>query len=182
VDYSFSKVLHRVHPEIYEPTATSAPNVVEASEDMARWFQQHPYLQTSNPDPVTVGGVKGVRFGVVGEDLPKDYRGVCGTDRGALVGFGTGPCCFTRRNTQGLVQLRRTPIPRRSGKRCQTPRPFGRARPLLPPPLTLGYQGACGSTSGLDRPLTLDDAPPVLSMVSVEKTAPRLMLTRAIWS
>ena len=89
--YSFSKVLHRVHPGIYEPTATSAPNVAEASEDMARWFQQHPYLETTDPDPVTVGGVKGVRFDVVGKDLPKDYRGVCGTDRVDLVRFRTGP-------------------------------------------------------------------------------------------
>jgi hypothetical protein len=31
----------------------------EAPKDVVGWFQQHPYLQTDNPEPVTVGGVKG---------------------------------------------------------------------------------------------------------------------------
>jgi hypothetical protein len=47
---------------------------------MVGWFQQHPYLQTSKPEPVTVGGVKGVQLDVVVEDLPEDHFGVCGSD------------------------------------------------------------------------------------------------------
>jgi hypothetical protein len=39
------------------------------------WFQHHPYLETSKPEPVTVGGVKGVQFDVVTVNLQnKDYR------------------------------------------------------------------------------------------------------------
>jgi hypothetical protein len=66
--------------EVYEPTATGTPNVVEAPEDMVGWFRQHPYLQTSKPKPVTVGGDKGIQFDVVVGDLPEDYSSVCGSD------------------------------------------------------------------------------------------------------
>ena len=54
--------------------------VVEAPKDMVGWYQHHPYLQTSKPEPISVGGVKGVQFDVVVKDLPKDHWGVCGTD------------------------------------------------------------------------------------------------------
>jgi hypothetical protein len=63
--------------EVYKPTRTGTPKVVDAPKDIVGWTQQHPYLQTSNPEPVTVGGVKGVQFDVVLGDLPKDYTGVC---------------------------------------------------------------------------------------------------------
>ena len=66
--------------EVYKPTKTGALNVVEEPKDMVGWFQQHPYLQTSKPEPVTVGGVKGVQLDVVVEDLPEDHFGVCGSD------------------------------------------------------------------------------------------------------
>src|SRR5829696_2685714 len=51
--------------EVYKPTKTGGPNVVDAPKDMVGWLQQHPYLQTSQPEPVTVGGVKGLQFDVV---------------------------------------------------------------------------------------------------------------------
>jgi hypothetical protein len=73
--------------EVYKPTKTGTPNVVDAPEDMVGWFQQHPYLQTDKPEPVTVGGVKGVQFDVVVEDLPEDYSGLC---PGCGVGSGVG--------------------------------------------------------------------------------------------
>ncbi len=63
--------------EVYKPTRTGTPNVVDAPKDMVGWQQQHPYLQTSNPEPVTVGGVKGVQFEVVLGDLPQYYIGTC---------------------------------------------------------------------------------------------------------
>jgi hypothetical protein len=63
--------------EAYKPTKTGGPNVVDAPEDMVGWLQQHPYLQTSNPEPVTVGGVKGVQFDVVVGDLPQYYIPIC---------------------------------------------------------------------------------------------------------
>jgi hypothetical protein len=57
---------------------------------MVGWFQQHPHLQTDKPEPVTVGGVKGVQFDVVVEDLPEDYSGVCGSDCVGLFRLSTG--------------------------------------------------------------------------------------------
>jgi hypothetical protein len=63
--------------EVYKPTKTGGPNVVDAPEDMVGWLQQHPYLQTSKPEPVRVGGVKGLQFDVVVGDLPKGYNPTC---------------------------------------------------------------------------------------------------------
>jgi hypothetical protein len=63
--------------EVYKPTRTGTPNVVDAPKDMVGWTQQHPYLQTSKPEPVRVGGVKGVQFEVVVGDRPQNYIGTC---------------------------------------------------------------------------------------------------------
>jgi hypothetical protein len=50
--------------EVYKPTRTGAPNVGEAPEDIVGWFRRHPYLDTTEPEPTTVGGVEGVQFDV----------------------------------------------------------------------------------------------------------------------
>jgi hypothetical protein len=63
--------------EVYKPTRTGTPNVVDAPEDMVGWFRRHPYLDTTEPEPTTVGGVEGVQIDVIVEDLPESYRGVC---------------------------------------------------------------------------------------------------------
>jgi hypothetical protein len=63
--------------EVFIPSTTY---VVEAPKDLVGWFQHHPYLQTEEPEPVKVGGVKGVQFDVLVKDLPQDYYGICGTD------------------------------------------------------------------------------------------------------
>ena len=63
--------------EVYKPTRTGEPNVVDAPEDLVGWLQQHPYLRTSEPEPVTVGGVEGVQFDVVLGDLPQNYIPTC---------------------------------------------------------------------------------------------------------
>src|SRR3712207_584726 len=63
--------------QVYKPNRTGPPNLVDAPKDMVGWFQQHPYLQTSNPEPVTVGGVKGVQFEVVVGDQPQNYYTTC---------------------------------------------------------------------------------------------------------
>ena len=52
---------------------------MDVPKDMVGWQQQHPYLQTSEPEPVTVGGVKGLQFEVVVGDLPKGYNPTCST-------------------------------------------------------------------------------------------------------
>src|SRR5215217_5059050 len=60
--------------EVYKPGTTT---VVEAPKNLVSWFQHHPYLKTSKPEPVTVGGVKGEQIDVLVKDLPEDYYGVC---------------------------------------------------------------------------------------------------------
>jgi hypothetical protein len=65
--------------DVYKPTRTGTPNVVDAPKDMVGWFQQHPYLQTSKPEPVRVGGVKGLQFDVVVGDRPQYYIPTCTT-------------------------------------------------------------------------------------------------------
>ena len=63
--------------EVYKPTKTGTLNVVDAPKDMVGWLQQHPYLQTSKPEPVRVGGVKGLQFEVVVGDRPQNYIPIC---------------------------------------------------------------------------------------------------------
>jgi hypothetical protein len=55
--------------EVFKPGTLEA---VDAPKDLVGWLQHHPLLQTSKPQPVTVGGVKGVQLDVL-VDLPKDY-------------------------------------------------------------------------------------------------------------
>ena len=50
--------------------------MVDAPKNIAGWLQQHPYLQTSKPEPVRVG-VKGLQFDVVVGDRPQYYIPVC---------------------------------------------------------------------------------------------------------
>jgi hypothetical protein len=76
--------------EVYEGTKTGLPVVVEAPEDVVGWFRRHPYLDTSTPQPVMVGGVEGERFDVVVGGLPKDYVGLCGKDCVATLRFSDG--------------------------------------------------------------------------------------------
>lgn len=69
--------------EVYEPARMGMPNVVEAPKDpkgWVAWGRHHPYLRTSEPEQVEVGGIEGKRIDVVVGDLPEDYRGRCGTD------------------------------------------------------------------------------------------------------
>jgi hypothetical protein len=67
--------------EVYKPTRTSTTKVVDAPEDLVGWFQQHPHVQVDKPQPITVGGVKGVEFDVaVAGDLLADHNSPCGTD------------------------------------------------------------------------------------------------------
>ncbi len=96
--------------EVYKPTRTGTPNVVDAPEDMVGWFQHHPYLRTSEPEPVTVGGVKGVQFEVVVKDLPENYSGPCVGYLGDCMDIfessgGVGWIAFMKDNKQRLFVL-----------------------------------------------------------------------------
>ena len=61
--------------EVYKPGTT---DVVDAPKDLVGWLQHHPYLKTSKPQPVTLGGVKGEQLDVLVEGMPEDYYGLCG--------------------------------------------------------------------------------------------------------
>jgi len=55
------------------------PNkLVPAPKDWVSWFQEHPYLETSEPQPTSVGGVQGRRFDTMVSSLPEDYTGAGG--------------------------------------------------------------------------------------------------------
>ena len=60
--------------EVFKPGTTK---VQEAPQDLVGWLQHHPYLKTSKPRPVTVGGVKGEQLEVHVDHLPKDPNGYC---------------------------------------------------------------------------------------------------------
>jgi hypothetical protein len=50
------------------------PNkLVPAPKDWVSWFQEHPYLDTSEPQPTSVGGVEGRRLATEASTLPEDY-------------------------------------------------------------------------------------------------------------
>jgi len=88
-----------VTQEVYEPTKTGTPNVVNAPKDLVGWFQHHPYLQTSKPEPLKVGGVKGKQFDVGVGDLPENYLGVCHSV------VGTEECVDVARLSTGRTTL-----------------------------------------------------------------------------
>jgi hypothetical protein len=64
---------------VYEPTKSGLPIVVNTPKDLVGWLEHHPYLKTSDPEPISVGGVKGLQLDVtVAKDLPEDYHsGAC---------------------------------------------------------------------------------------------------------
>ena len=65
-------LIFRNPPEAYDPQNHKWVNV-NSYEDILSWFEHHPQLKTSNPEPVTVGGVKGVQLETdVAKDSPED--------------------------------------------------------------------------------------------------------------
>ena len=92
--------------QVYATTKSGTPIVVNAPEDLIGWFQKHPYLQTSKPEPVSIGGVKGVQFDVVVEDLPEDYSGVCvGECVDIFRSSALGSIAFMEDNRQRVIVL-----------------------------------------------------------------------------
>jgi hypothetical protein len=62
--------------EVYKPRTQDA---VKVPEDLVGWFQDHPYLKTSKPEPITVGGIEGQQFDFVA-DVPEGRYSMCGAD------------------------------------------------------------------------------------------------------
>jgi hypothetical protein len=81
--------------KVYKPTETgttlsSDQKLVEAPKDLAGWLQNHPYIETSNTEPITVGGVKGLQFDATVEGVPEDHYSLCGTNCVDLFQASTG--------------------------------------------------------------------------------------------
>lgn len=56
--------------EVFDPSKPRVLASVSAPEDMVAWLQGHPYLKTENPQPVAIGGIKGVQFDAIVADAP----------------------------------------------------------------------------------------------------------------
>jgi hypothetical protein len=64
---------------VYKPRGPAGEiEPMPTPDEVVGWFQHHPYLNTSKPEPVTVGGVKGAQFDVVLANRPRNHKGVCG--------------------------------------------------------------------------------------------------------
>ena len=59
---------------VFDP---SGADRVPLPEDLVGWYQQHPYLDTEEPEPVSIGGVKGVYFDAVMTTLPEGHPLAC---------------------------------------------------------------------------------------------------------
>lgn len=73
--------------EVYKPGTLT---LMKVPKDLAGWLQEHPYLKTSKPEPVTVGGVKGEQLDVLVENLPQDYSGMCGSECVDIASLSSG--------------------------------------------------------------------------------------------
>ncbi len=58
-------------PKVSDPRHPS--KLVPAPKDWVSWFEEHPYLKTSSPQPMSVGGVEGRRLDTRVSSLPDGY-------------------------------------------------------------------------------------------------------------
>ena len=90
---------------VYDPRGPAGEiEPMPAPDELVGWFEHHPYLETSKPEPISVGGVKGVQFDVVLANQPANHKGVCGNEPGcqdifALSTGGSSEVFFQHRNT-----------------------------------------------------------------------------------
>jgi hypothetical protein len=62
--------------KVFDPSKPSDLIAVPTPEDMVAWLQRHPYLETEEPEPASVGGVKGAQIdAVVADDVPTSECG-----------------------------------------------------------------------------------------------------------
>jgi hypothetical protein len=70
-DYFVAISFNNPPPMVSDPRH---PNrLVPAPKDWVSWFEEHPYLKTSSPQPTSVGGVEGRRLDARVSSLPEDY-------------------------------------------------------------------------------------------------------------
>jgi hypothetical protein len=62
--------------EVFDPSKLRDMDSVPAPKNLVTWLQRHPYLETEQPQPATIGGVKGVQLdAVVADDVPTSECG-----------------------------------------------------------------------------------------------------------
>jgi hypothetical protein len=62
-----------VVPKVYKVVSSYEAKEEPAPEDMVSWLQNNPNLDTENPEPMMVGGVKGSQFDAVASRIPQEY-------------------------------------------------------------------------------------------------------------
>ncbi len=62
--------------EVFDPSKLRDMDSVPAPKNLVSWLQRHPYLETEQPQPATIGGVKGMQLdAVVADDVPTSECG-----------------------------------------------------------------------------------------------------------
>jgi hypothetical protein len=62
-----------VVPKVYKVVSSYEAKAEPAPTDMVSWLQNNPNLDTENPEPVSVGGVKGKQFDAITSHIPQGY-------------------------------------------------------------------------------------------------------------
>jgi hypothetical protein len=70
-DYFVTISFNNPPPKVSDPEHPD--KLVPAPEDWVSWFEEHPYLKTSSPQPMRVGGIEGRRLDTGVASLPDDY-------------------------------------------------------------------------------------------------------------
>ena len=74
----FSWIEFMVVRKVYRVISSSEAKAEPAPQDMATWLQNNPNLDMEKPEPVSVGGKKGVQFDAVASRILQSYFGNCG--------------------------------------------------------------------------------------------------------
>ena len=68
-------------PRVFDQDRPSEAVQEPAPDDMVAWIERHPYLDATEPEKTTVGGVSAQQIDAVAAKVPKDFPRIC-----------TGPC------------------------------------------------------------------------------------------
>jgi hypothetical protein len=63
--------------KVYDPKRPTEQVAIPEPKDWVAWHQNHPYLKTGKPTPVTIGGVSGVQFESELSSAPRNYPEYC---------------------------------------------------------------------------------------------------------
>jgi hypothetical protein len=92
--------------EVFYPNNTRETDRMTAPKDMVAWFQRHPYLEAEEPEPVSIGGAKGVYFDVLVLDVPEGYHSICGAPALNLVSLSGGDVlCLPEAEKHRIIML-----------------------------------------------------------------------------